>query len=105
MRAATAGRWSVGRWRRLRSADPVLDRACALVMVRSGCTERQALESLSRIARATHRTLLEVAVDIERQDQEAAARVPAAVTVRDADVVTLRAPRTSHRRRSDVGTL
>lgn len=47
--------------------DPVLDRACGLIMGRSGCSERQALAALARIARATRRSLYKVAADLDAE--------------------------------------
>jgi len=54
--------------------DSVLDRACGLVMGRSGCTERQALDALVRIARATHRSLLDVAANLDKEANRPAAQ-------------------------------
>ena len=48
----------------LELADPILDRACGLVMGRQGCTEGRALLLMARIARRTHRTLQQVALDL-----------------------------------------
>jgi cyclic di-GMP phosphodiesterase Gmr len=65
--------------------DPVLDRACGLVMGRSGCSERQALDALARIARATNRSLLDVAADLDREARRPGERrgaPPAAVPSR-----------------------
>lgn len=59
---------------RTRGADPVLDRACGLVMGRSGCSERQALDALARIARATNRSLLDVAADLDKDASRPAAQ-------------------------------
>jgi diguanylate cyclase (GGDEF)-like protein len=44
--------------------EAVLHRACGVVMGRSGCTEQQAWQALGRLARATGRSLGQVAADV-----------------------------------------
>jgi diguanylate cyclase (GGDEF)-like protein len=62
--------------------EAVLHRACGVVMGRSGCTEQQAWQALGRLARATGRSLGQVAGDVLASTAPRGARAPAGRTRR-----------------------
>ncbi len=57
--------------------EAVLHRACGVVMGRSGCTEQQAWQALGRLARATGRSLGQVATDVVASTATAGGARPA----------------------------